>query len=341
MPVSTTQLCSFNSVQPDDQLDSDILEAQVLATSASNKVLLTSWQLVKTAGISDPLYSTLLHVVQSDEHTWPDEVKEYKRFQKDLTSVDSVVLYKGRVVIPPVLRQNVLRSLHQAHQGPSTMALRTHESVWWPGITDDLSKLRSSCQTCHKMAPSQSPMPPVHPPLPEYPFQLISSDYFALEGHTYLIIVDRYSNWPVVRKCKTETSAELISALREFFCTYGVPDQLATDGGSNYMAQQTQDFLKAWGVNHRVSSAYHPHSNLRAETAVKTIKRLISDNIDRSGNLDNDSMAAALLSYRNTPDRDTGRSSSMILYARQMKDTIPCHPNKLKLRPEWIFTADQ
>ena len=54
---------------------------------------------------------------------------------------------------------------------------------------------------------------------------------------------------------------ELISALREFLTTYGVPDQLATDGGSNYMAQATQTFLKTWGVSHIVSSAYHPHSN--------------------------------------------------------------------------------
>ena len=32
-------------------------------------------------------------------------------------------------------------------------------------------------------------------------------------------------------------------------------------------------------------------------------------------------------------------SPSMILYARQMKDTIPCHPSKLQLRKEWVFTA--
>ena len=246
--------------------------------------------------------------MQSDEEAWPPNIQEFKRFRQELSSVDGVVIFRGRLMIPKVLRQHVLHSLHQAHQGPSGMDLRSQQSVWWPSISEDLASLRSWCTTCHKIAPSQSPTPPVDTPNPQYPFQMVSSDYFSLAGKTYLIIVDRYSHWPVMKKCRTETAQELISALREYFSTYGVPDQLSTDGGSNYMSQQTQKFLTTWGVSHRVSSAYHPHSNLRAETAVKTVKRLISDNIDASGSLDNDKTAAALLLYRNTPDRDTNMS---------------------------------
>lgn len=58
--------------------------------------------------------------------------------------------------------------------------------------------------------------------------------------------------------CKKESAHELVSSLREFFTNYGVPEELATDGGSNYMSRETQDFLITWGVKHRVSSAYHP-----------------------------------------------------------------------------------
>ena len=34
--------------------------------------------------------------------------------------------------------------------------------------------------------------------------------------------------------CKDETARELIGALREYFCVYGVPEQLASDGASVY-----------------------------------------------------------------------------------------------------------
>ena len=56
----------------------------------------------------------------------------------------------------------------------------------------------------------------------------------------------------------------------------------------------------------RVSSAYNPQSNGRAELAVKTAKRLLRENISLSGDLNTDSTARALLQYRNTPLQDLG-----------------------------------
>ena len=219
------------------------------------------------------------------------------------------------------------------------MTLRVQDSVWWPGISSDVTSIRATCNTCHVNAPTQSPTPPYPPPSPQYPFQYVSTDYFAISGHTYLVLVDWYSNWPVVKKCKDESAAELITALREFFCSFGVPDEITSDGGPTYTAAATQQFLSNWKVKHRLTTAYNPHANMRAETAVKSIKRILLDNTGPSGTLDTDAVAASFLNYRNTPDRDTCRSPAQVLYARQLKDTIPTNPDNLKLRPEWILTA--
>ena len=219
------------------------------------------------------------------------------------------------------------------------MNLRSQQSVWWTNISADIATIRASCAVCRQNAPSQQPLPPTQPPVPEHPFQLVRTDYFQLEGHTYLVLVDRYSNWSTIKKCRNESAEDLIQSLREYFCTFGVPKQIASDGGMSYMADSTQQFLHTWGVDHRVSSAYNPHSNLRAETAVKTVKRLISSNTGRSGSLNTDSLVAALLQYRNTPDRDTGLSPAQILFARNLKDALPSNPSSLKLRPEWILTS--
>ena len=193
---------------------------------------------------------------------------------------------------------------------------------------------------CRRNAPSQPALPPVRPPTPDYLFQMISSDYFAYKVKNYLVIVDRYSGWPVVRLCQDETASELITALREFFCVYGTPEEIATDGASVYTAEKTRSFLDTWGVKHRVSSAFNPHANLRAETAVRTMKRLIQENVGTKGSLDTDKMALALLTYRNMPDRDTARSPAQVLYARQLRDAVPCDPARLQLRAEWVLTRE-
>ena len=120
------------------------------------------------------------------------------------------------------------------------MNLRSQTSVWWPNISKDMERARASCLTCLKNAPTQSPLPPVSPPLPEHPFQLISADYFQYEGTTYLVLVDRYSNWPTVKRCKTESAEELVEALPEHFCNFGVPKELTSDGGMAFVSLYTE-----------------------------------------------------------------------------------------------------
>ena len=118
---------------------SDDVEGQVRATAESRRVLVVSWDVVKTAGVSDKTQSDLLHALTDEtDHSWTPESKDYKRYAKDMSVVDGVPLYKGRVVIPPVLRPEVLRALHRAHQETTGMALRAHESVWWPSFTKEL-----------------------------------------------------------------------------------------------------------------------------------------------------------------------------------------------------------
>ena len=47
-------------------------------------------------------------------------------------------------------------------------------------------------------APSQPAAPSKAVPTPDYPFQQVVSDYFHYAGKEYLLVVDRYSGWPVV-----------------------------------------------------------------------------------------------------------------------------------------------
>ena len=139
-------------------------------------------------GISDRSHASLLYVLSTseDEQEWPKDVLKYIRHVADLSVMNGVVMHKGRVVIPAVLGRRVLELLHQAHQGTSGMNLRAQESVWWPGISKDITRMWECCMSCAWNAPTQPALPPVTPPVPEYPFQFISSDYFIYAGHTNL-----------------------------------------------------------------------------------------------------------------------------------------------------------
>ena len=56
---------------------------------------------------------------------------------------------------------------------------------------------------------------------------------------------------------------------------------------------------------------------------VKSMKRLLQGNLGLDGELDTDTFSKALLNYRNTPDRDTGRSPAQVVFGRILRDKIP------------------
>ena len=106
------------------------------------------------------------------------------------------------------------------------------------------------------------------------------------------------------------------------------------------MAGETSKFLEAWGCSQRLSSAYYPHSNTRAELGVKSAKRLLRENTGPDGSLVRDRFFRALLQHRNTPDPDTGRSPAQVLFGRPVKDFMPIMPGKFKPQEGWRLVQE-
>ena len=122
---------------------------------------------------------------------------------------------------------------------------------------------------------------------------------------------------------------------------FGVMREFSTDGASVFNSEDTKDFLAKFGVKHRVSSPYNPHSNQRAEGAVKQAKRMIRDATGPGGSLDTDAILASLLNHRNTPDKVTGMSPSEVVFGRKVKDLLPIIPGrKLTVDPRWQERLD-
>merc|ERR1711867_244934 len=95
-----------------------------------------------------------------------------------------------------------------------------------------------------------------------------------------------------------------------------------------------EDFLARWGEKHRVSSAYHPMANKRAEVAVKHAKCLIEGNLEAKGELETERFSRALLEHRNTPDPLTGLSPAMVVYGRKLRGFLPDNSQKVT-NSEW------
>ena len=90
--------------------------------------------------------------IPKQRHKLPVSLRAYHKLRKDLIAVDGVILYKERVVIPQKLRNEVILTLHSAHQGVQGMLSRVKTSVYWPGITAEINGARLTCSPCNRVA---------------------------------------------------------------------------------------------------------------------------------------------------------------------------------------------
>lgn len=342
-PASTLIPTSSAEAEDDDTIG--IAEDGAVLAYTSNSLYAISnvvtWDMVREATTSDESMQELIKVINegfpSDSRELKPLLRPYSRISDSLYTMDGVILTGHRVVVPASLRHSILDALHAAHQGVSVMGARAADSVFWPNITMDIQRVRDECLQCHRSAKSNPMQPPIASSPPEYPFQKVCSDYFTYHNHEYVVIVDRYSNWPSV--FRSENGADgLVKRLREIFVTFGVPEELTSDGGPQFTAAKTQEFLKSWGVEHRLTSVANPHANCRAEIAVKTVKRMLMDNTSPHGSIDVNKFQRAILLYRNSVDPETKVSPALVVFGRPIRDSIPIPMGRYCPHPTWSET---
>ena len=95
--------------------------------------------------------------------------------------------------------------------------------------------------------------------------------YGPINDKMILVIVDAFSEWVEIVVMKKAGGPRLIKACKLLFARFGLPDEIVTDNGSQFVGEEFQDFLKIVGVKFRPVTSYHPASNGEAERTVKTI----------------------------------------------------------------------
>ena len=325
----------------------NILNSYTLNEHSNKECSSVTIEHIKDVSCNDQIYQALILQIRqgfpNTRNNLDPSLRSFWEVRHRLTVSENIISMDNRLVIPSLLQKQVLHILHSAHQGVASMTARANTTVYWPGINNAIRNIRYSCKTCNEIAP----LPPKEPLTlslpPEWPFQKVCSDFFHLSGHLYLPIVDRFSGWLNIYHIKPfqDSQKTLISIFRSLFEAYGVPEELSTDGGPQFTATQFQSFLKNWGVTHRLSSAYYPQSNGRAELGVKTAKRILENNTNPDGTLDNDKVSRAILQYRNTPLPYIHLSPAQILFHRQLRDNLPSNPQHYKLHKNWLISAAQ
>ena len=107
---------------------------------------------IRVASVEDPELAQAIAAMSSDKVELPPL---FKRFLAGLELYDGVLLYLGRLVVPRSMRRQILDKLHSSHQGVEKTKARARQTVFWPGISNDIHQRIESCVPCQERKPSQ------------------------------------------------------------------------------------------------------------------------------------------------------------------------------------------
>ena len=197
-------------------------------------------------------------------------------------------------------------------------------TVFWQGLTKDITDLTLNCNICLEFRNSNPKEPLQTHEIPSYPWQTIASDLFLWDDKDYVLFVDYYSRYFEVSRLTNTHSSTIISKCKEVFARHGIPERFISDNGPQYSSYEFADFSKQWNFQHVTSSPRYPRSNGLAERTVQTIKGILN-----KCKADGQDIDLAFLTYRTTP-LDIGFSPSQLLMSRRLRSNIPVVQESLK-----------
>ena len=234
---------------------------------------------------------------------------------RDQLVVQDGIIFKGtRIVIPPSLRSQMLKLLHESHLGVVKCKQRAREVMYWPAMNAQIEDTVRRCDRCAEYQNRLPPEPLMPTPVPDLPFIEVGIDLFHFESKHYLILVDYYSKFIEVDELQDQTTSSTIQALKNQFCRHGIPEKCRSDNGPQFSSSDFQQFCKEYGVDHITSSPHFPQSNGEAERGIQTVKRLWKKVKDKQ---------KALLDYRTTPLEGINQSPAQLLMGRRPRNTLP------------------
>ena len=194
---------------------------------------------------------------------------------RDSLTVYEGVIYKGnKVLIPKAMQAEMLTKIHKSYQGAESCIRKARDVLFWVGMnsanTGCLRKLQCMCGICsatskraHVVAlSSRSAM------------AKISQDIFYLQGKSYHVTVDRYSDFLEVDQLKDSSSESVILASKQQFARHGIPQFVITDNGPAFASHEYTAFSKIYEFERTTNSPCYSQGNGRAEAAVKSVKML-------------------------------------------------------------------
>ena len=292
------------------------LEVSALELNAS----LSKLECIRQVSECDPQMLMLKELIIQG---WPKDIKQcplplhsFWNFRDELSIIDGIVVKGNHIVIPTKFQPELLSLLHNdSHLGIDKCIQQAKGSIYWPNITEDIKSIVNKCEKCLVNCRHNQKEPYIPIDIPIFTWKTIATDLFMFQDKTYMVTIDLFSRFPVVRQLCGESMKLVLDALKDVFSIFGIPETIISNNGPCYKSQEFNNFCARFEISHITGASYNHQANSIAECMIQTIKQLMVKN-------QNDTWLALLI-LKATPMAGIDRSLAEFLCNRHFRTNIP------------------
>jgi transposase InsO family protein len=196
--------------------------------------------------------------------------------------------------VGPNMVQRCIRRIHDhpttGHRGVFATMDKIRDYYDWPGIKQDVINYIKKCQLCNKTKASR------HKPyghlkqlqVPQRPWQSISWDFIVKlprskkpgskdSFDSIFVIIDRLTKYAYFIAYNEATDAKDMAThfIEHIASQHGVPEEIISDRGSTFTSKFWQELAAQLGINHKLSTAYHPQTDGQTERVNQVVEQYL------------------------------------------------------------------
>jgi Integrase core domain len=191
-----------------------------------------------------------------------------------------------------------------------------------------------TCLTCQQRKRATIKPTLLQPlPIPERPNWRIHADLFRLmltadsNKKFILCITDAFTKYAVVTSIQNKNAETVADAIfKEWFCKFGIPAQIHTDGGKEFVNKLSAEMMELMNVSHTRTSPAHPQCNFQVEVFNKTVKKYLASFVDDTALNWETFLLALALSYNTSYHSTIATTPFELLFGEKAR--LPSFPSE-------------
>lgn len=236
-----------------------------------------------------------------------------------LTNEEGCLRFQNKLFVPDEMTAIVMASCHEppsmGHPGVKKTIANVSALYWWPTLSRDVEQFVRRCEVCQRTKPTYGKPYGLLQPLPVAcrPWQHVACDFVGplpmSRGYNFVLTaVDRFTKMAVFAACTNDITSFQFAELfvQRVCCRFGLPSTLVTDRGPQFTSKVWQCVAGLMGINHRLSTAYHPQTDGQSEIVNKVLGQYLRvySNLEQTDW--SDKLPLAEFCYNSTPHSATG-----------------------------------